>query len=102
MCIRDRYELAPLSPEAAVATFAQVYSERPLQQAVRSLKFGWHRALGDLDKPLGMSAEEFENARARYDAGERTLGEAEAEAESDVAPAPAEGITPPRDMRAAA
>jgi len=80
--LAKQYELAPLSPKTAVSTFAETHSERPLQQAVRTLKFEWHRALGDLDKPLGMSTEEFEEARARYDAGERTLSEAEARAES--------------------
>ncbi len=82
--LAKQYDLAPLSPEAAVSTFAETHSERPLQQAVRTLKFEWHRALGELDKPLGMSEEEFEEARARYDAGERTLGEAEAEAEAEA------------------
>lgn len=73
------YGLAPLSPDAAVATFAEVHSERPWEQAVRTLKFEWHRVLGDLDKPLGMSEEEFIEARARHAAGERTLAEAESE-----------------------
>lgn len=75
--LAQRYGLAPLSPDAAVSTFAEVHSERPLEQAVRTLKFGLHKALGDLDKPLGMSDEEFAEARARYEAGERTLAEAE-------------------------
>ena len=78
--LAKRYGLAPLSPDAAVSTFAEVYSERPLEQAVRTLKFGLHKALGDLDKPLGMSDEEFAEARARYEAGERSLAEAEREA----------------------
>lgn len=77
--LAKRYGLAPLSPEAAVTTFAETHAERPLQQAVRSLKLGWHRALGDLDKPLGMSEEEFAEARARHNAGERTIAEAEAD-----------------------
>ena len=104
--LAKQYDLAPLSPEAAVSTFAETHSERPLQQAVRTLKFEWHRALGDLGKPLGMSEEEFEEARARYDAGERTLGEAEAESEADHpgveqgdSPSP---VVPPQNMRAAA
>lgn len=73
------YGLAPLSPDAAVATFAEVHSDRPWQQAVRTLKFEWHRVMGDLEKPLGMSEEEFNEARARHAAGERTLAEAESE-----------------------
>lgn len=104
--LAKQYDLAPLSPEAAVSTFAETHSERPLQQAVRTLKFEWHRALGDLGKPLGMSEEEFEEARARYDAGERTLGEAEAESEADHSgdeqgdsPSP---VVPAQNMRAAA
>jgi len=35
------------------------------------------RARGWLDKPMGMSDEQFATARARYKAGERTLMEAE-------------------------
>ncbi len=75
------YDLAPLSPDEAVATFAEVHSDRLLQQAVRTLKFEWHRALGELDKPLGMSEAEFIESRARHAAGERTLAQAEAESE---------------------
>lgn len=79
-----QYELAPLSPDAAVTTFAQVHSDRPFEQAVRTLKFNWHRVLGELDKPLGMSEEEFDDARARYAAGERTLSEVESDAETQA------------------
>lgn len=82
--LAKRYELAPLSPQEAVSTFAEVYSDRLVQQAVRTLKFELHRALGDLDKPLGMSEEEFAESRARHAAGERTLAEAEAEEQFDL------------------
>jgi hypothetical protein len=70
------YGLAPLSPAAAVSTFAQVYSDALIQRTVKGLLLGLHRALGD-EKPLGMSDEEFREYRARHDAGEITLGEAE-------------------------
>jgi hypothetical protein len=83
--LAKRYELAPLSPQEAVSTFAKVYSDRLVQQAVRTLKFELHRALGDLDKPLGMSEAEFAESRARHAAGERTLAEAEAEEQFELA-----------------
>jgi hypothetical protein len=70
------YGLAPLSPAAAVATFAQVYSDALIQRTVKGLLLGLHRVLGD-DRPLGMSEEEFRESRARHDAGEISLGEAE-------------------------
>lgn len=70
------YGLAPLSPAEAVATFAQVYSDALVQRTVKGLRLGLHRVLGD-DRPLGMSEEEFQELRARYEAGELTLAEAE-------------------------
>lgn len=78
-----RYNLAPLSPNAAVRTFAEAHSEQLFQQAVKSIGRGWHWAFGD-EWPQGMTEAEFDQARARYDAGERTIVEAEAEA-SDAA-----------------
>jgi hypothetical protein len=83
--LAKQYELAPLSPDEAVSTFAEVHSERPFEMAVRTLKFELRKALGDLDKPLGMSEREFADARARHDAGERTLAEAESEQEEHTA-----------------
>ena len=74
--LAERYGLAPLSPETAVATFAQTHSANPVQRTLKGLKLGLHRTLGD-EKPLGMSDEEFAQARARHDAGELTLLEAE-------------------------
>jgi hypothetical protein len=74
--LAKRYELAPLSPDEAVRTFAQVHSDKLFQQALKSIGLGLHRTLGD-ERPLGMTEEEFENARARHAAGERTLAEAE-------------------------
>ena len=69
------YGLAPLSPEAAVATFAQLHSDTLIQRTFKGLLQGLHRVLGD-DKPLGMSDEEFREAKARHDAGEISLAEA--------------------------
>jgi hypothetical protein len=70
------YELAPLSPEAAVATFAQTHGDGLIRRTVKGLLQGLHWVLGD-DKPLGMSDEEFQEAKARHDAGEISLAEAE-------------------------
>ncbi len=71
-----RYGLAPLSPDAAVSTFAQVHSERPLARTWKGARLTLHRALGDR-KPLGLSDEEFRELRLRHDAGEITLLEAQ-------------------------
>ncbi|NJN81078.1 MAG: hypothetical protein HC802_01515 [Caldilineaceae bacterium] len=71
------YNLAPLSPETAVSTFAEVYSDAPLDRAVKGVKLGLHRAFGHDEKPLGMADEEFEDARTRHEAGEKTISEAE-------------------------
>jgi len=71
-----RYGLAPLDPETAVTTFAEVHSERPLERTLKGLRMGLHKTLGE-SRPLGMSEEAYDEARARHDAGERTLREAE-------------------------
>lgn len=70
------YGLAPLSPTTAVSTFAQVYGDTLIQRTVKGLLKGLHWVLGD-DRPLGMSEEEFQEAKARHEAGELTLGEVE-------------------------
>ena len=70
------YGLAPLSPTAAVSTFAQLHGDSFFQRALRGVIQGLHRVIGD-EKPLGMSDEEFREARARHEAGELSLGEAE-------------------------
>jgi len=70
------YNLAPLSPSAAVSTFAQVYGDTLIQRTVKGLLKGLHWVLGD-ERPLGMTEEEFQEAKARHDAGELTLGEVE-------------------------
>ena len=77
--LAKQYALAPLPADAAVTSFAETHSDRLLEQAVQSLKAGLFRAFGDSEKPPGLSEEEFESARARHDAGERSLAEAEAE-----------------------
>jgi hypothetical protein len=77
--LAKRFELAPLTADAAVRTFAQVHSDKLLQQAFKTVTLGLRRTFGDLDRPLGMTEEEFEEARARHAAGERSLAEAEAE-----------------------
>lgn len=79
-----RFELAPLSPDAAVRTFAEIHSDRLFQQAIKAVTSGIRRAFGGGERPPGMTEEEFEEARARHEAGERSL--AEAEASSETAP----------------
>jgi hypothetical protein len=71
-----RYEMAPLSPAASVVTFAETHSDKPVQRVLKGLKLSLHRTLG-IEKPLGMSEEEFAEARGRHDAGELSLLEAE-------------------------
>jgi hypothetical protein len=88
--LAKRFELAPLSPDAAVRTFAQIHSDKLFQQAIKAVTLGIRRAFGSSERPPGMTEEEFEEGRARYNAGERSLAEAEAEreepADSAIAP----------------
>ena len=70
------YGLAPLSPTTAVSTFAHIYGDTLIQRTVKGLLKGLHWVLGD-DRPLGMTEEEFQEAKARHEAGELTLGEVE-------------------------
>ena len=72
------YELAPLSPDEAVSTFAQVYSETLMQKTMKGLRLGLHRVFGPDNKPLGMSEESYQELRNRHAAGEISLAEAEA------------------------
>ena len=72
----QQYELAPLSPEMAVTTFAQTHSERPLESAMQNMREGLRRVLWRSQLPPGMSQQEFDEARARHDAGEISVGEA--------------------------
>jgi hypothetical protein len=71
------YGLAPLSPTAAVSTFAQVYGDTLIQRTVKGLLKGLHWMMGD-ERPLGLSEAEYQDAKARHAAGELTLGEVEA------------------------
>jgi hypothetical protein len=75
--LSDEYDLAPLSPDEAVSTFTEVYSDDLLQRTMKGLRLGIHRVLGQGNKPLGMSDEEFDDLRARHDAGEISLAQAE-------------------------
>jgi hypothetical protein len=74
--LSEGFGLGPLSAEMAVSTFAELYSENPVQRTLKGIKVGLHRTLGD-EKPLGMSDEEFAEAKARHDAGELSLLEVE-------------------------
>jgi hypothetical protein len=101
------YELAPLSPAQAVSTFAQMHDDRLLQKAYKGAKYIFLRATGTLEKPIGMSDEDFADARARYEAGERTLMDAEEEQQqaerdgesSDEPPEPYEVTEPAMEMQ---
>jgi hypothetical protein len=69
------YGLAPLTPDAAVATFAETHDDNLFNRTVKHLRNGMHRRLGTQQPPLGMSAKEFRKSRARREAGEVSLGE---------------------------
>jgi hypothetical protein len=71
------YDLAPLDPETAVQTFASLHDDNPWARTWKGLRQGFHRIFVD-EIPLGMSEEDFETLRARHDAGEISLSEAEA------------------------
>ena len=73
--LANTYGLAPLSPEVAVATFAQLHSDTLIQRTFKGLLQGLHRVLGD-EKPLGMTDQEFREGKARHAAGEISLAEA--------------------------
>jgi hypothetical protein len=70
------YDLAPLDPETAVTTFAETYGDSLWGRTWKGLRQGLHRLFVD-EIPVGMSEEEFEELRARHDAGEISLSEAE-------------------------
>jgi hypothetical protein len=71
------YDLAPLDPETAVQTFASLHDDNLLARTWKGLMQGFHRLFID-EIPLGMSEEEFEELRARHNAGELSVSEAEA------------------------
>ncbi|MCL4858414.1 MAG: hypothetical protein KJZ93_03360 [Caldilineaceae bacterium] len=70
------YDLAPLDPELAVQTFVSLHDDNPLARTWKGLVQGFHRLFVD-EIPLGMSEEDFDELRARHEAGERSLSEAE-------------------------
>ncbi|RIK39297.1 MAG: hypothetical protein DCC55_18480 [Chloroflexi bacterium] len=71
------YDLAPLDPDTAVQTFASLHDDNLLARTWKGLMRSFHRLFVD-EIPLGMSEEEFEELRARHDAGELSISEAEA------------------------
>ncbi|MDQ3248345.1 MAG: hypothetical protein M3Q45_03965 [Chloroflexota bacterium] len=73
--LAQEYELAPLDADTAVATFAEVYSGKPLERTLKGLRQGLHKLTLD-QKPLGMTNEEFDVGRARHAAGEISIAEA--------------------------
>ena len=75
--IATRYELAPLSPDAAVSTFAETHSDGAIGRTVQGIKKGLHAAMGHNKRPMGMSEEEYQEARVRHDAGEISIQEAD-------------------------
>lgn len=75
--LAQHYELAPLSPKEAVATFAETHSEQPWQHALQEMRMSWYRTFGNSNLPPGMSEEEFQQLRERRQAGEVSLSEAD-------------------------
>lgn len=75
--LAQHYDLAPLSPELAVKTFAELHSDHLFERTFKGLRQSLLHAIGADDKPLGLSTEEFEELRSRHDAGEISLAEAE-------------------------
>jgi hypothetical protein len=70
--LATKYKLAPLGPETAVVTFMQTNSEDLWGKTIKGLRLGLSRAIG-LEKPLGMSQEEFVENRQRRAEGQRPL-----------------------------
>lgn len=77
--LAQHYELAPLSAELAVKTFAELHSDNLLDRAFKGLRQGLLKVIGADHKPLGLSEEEFQELRSRHDAGEISLAEASGE-----------------------
>lgn len=77
--LATHYALAPLSAEAAVSTFAQMYDDRLLMRTVKGMRWLVLRVLGANAKLPGMTDEEFEASRARHEAGERSIMEVDEE-----------------------
>ena len=83
--LAKRYGLAPLSPEEAVATFAETHSGRPMDRTVKNIRTGLHKTLGAKERPMGMNEDEFQQSKARHDAGEVSIGEAEEKLDEESA-----------------
>lgn len=81
--LAQQYSLAPLSPEAAVSTFAETHSDGTLEKTMKSLRLALHRTFGDDERPLGMSEEELVDSRARHAAGEISILESEQRREEE-------------------
>lgn len=79
--LAHHYGLAPLDPDTAVTTFAEVHSELPLERTMQSVRQGLHWLLSD-ERPLGMSEDAFRRLRERRAAGEMSLAEAEVQAQA--------------------
>lgn len=84
--LAQHYGLAPLSPEEAVVTFAETHSELPLERGFQALRMGLQRVLWDDEVPLGLTEEEFLALRARHEAGEISLAEAESQQAATAQP----------------
>lgn len=81
--LAKKYELAPLTPDEAVATFAETHSELPVDRTVKTLRSGLIKTLGVDDRPLGMNQDEFLESRARRESGELSIGEVEETLEAE-------------------
>ena len=81
--LAQHYDLAPLSAELAVKTFAELHSDHLLDRAFKGLRQGLLTLMGSHHKPLGLSDEEYQELRHRHDAGEISLAEADAKAQSE-------------------
>lgn len=83
--LAQHYDLAPLSPELAVKTFAQLHSDHLWDRTFKGLRQSFLHVIGADAKPLGLTEEEFEELRARHDAGEISLAEAESKGSAALA-----------------
>ena len=92
--LATHYGLAPLSPETAVSTFAEMYDDRPLVRALKGMRWLMRRVLGSNAVVPGMSNEEFAESRARHDAGERSIMEVDEERAATEHGEPALGSQP--------
>lgn len=75
--LSQHYDLAPLSPELAVKTFAELHGNNLFERTFKGLRKNLLHAIGADDRPLGLTEDEFAELRARHDAGEISLAEAE-------------------------